>query len=317
MPIPSQTVVVLFRCLCSAAAVGTDQFTGRFACCAIQGCPSRRSAFLAPADDEREAADVVGQVGPFATAGGDAVHVNDSWQLQRAEFRLRTGDLRGALADFTLFNAFGPKVDPQRGAVAHRIVRQAMCHDLLGEFDEGTVAYEKAASLPKDSSWPHEVSMRQLFWLAKELWKMGRQDEARGAWSAAIERTRISFDSVPSDLVRFNLGVAHYRLGNFEASWQHFQETIDFLDRNDLDEHSGHGNSGAFYFFAMNHASLGKKDEAQEWFDRGQQWDKQHASSLQSWNRDSNRALRQEAAELLGVSDAPENTETPITPTVG
>ena len=46
----------------------------------------------------------------------------------------------------------------------------------------------------------------------------GREDEARRTWAAAIERTRISSNAIPSDIVRFNLGIAHLRLGNLEAS---------------------------------------------------------------------------------------------------
>jgi serine/threonine protein kinase len=234
------------------------------------------------------------------------------WRV-RAEFRLRTGDPRGALADFDMVNSTAAEIDPMRGGDPYWIVRQAICHDLLGEFDEGTKVYEKAASHRPDDSWTREVGMRQLFGLAGDLWKLGRHVEARRAWAAAIERTRISFESVPSDLVRFNLGVAHYRLGNFEASLQHFQESIDFLDRNDLAEHSGHGNSGHFYFLAMAHASLGHKEEAQKWFERGRQWDNQHASSLQPQDREANRAIREEAAKVLGISDEPEKTEVSAT----
>ncbi len=179
------------------------------------------------------------------------------------------------------------------------LVRQAMCHDLLGDFQEGTIHYEKAAALDPKDGWTRDVCKRQIFSLADDLWKKGRQEEARRAWAAAIERTRISIDAIPRDLVRSELGVAHYRLGEFEESLRLLQESIDFRrSTTPAEDPNRNGNFGHYYFIAMNYASLGQKDDAQKWFDRGLEWDEQHAATLEPDDRESKRALRDEAAAL-------------------
>jgi tetratricopeptide (TPR) repeat protein len=224
-----------------------------------------------------------------------------SWR-NRAEFRLKTGDTRGALSDFEAYIKTATEVDPGSATDAYLIVRQAMCHDLLGEFEEGTKDYEKAAALDQNDDWTREVCMRQLFGLAEKLWKLGHQDEARHAWGAVVERTRISFDAIPSEIVRFDLGVAHYRLGHGDASIRHLHESIEVLRRTTQPEdrdHEGHG--GHFYVLAMNCTSIGRQEEAKKWFERGREWDKQHAAALERADGESKRALHDEAAELLGV----------------
>jgi serine/threonine protein kinase len=223
-----------------------------------------------------------------------------SW-LTRAEFRLRTGDYRGALADFTFFNRTAPELDSERGADTYHIVREAMCHDLLGESDEATQDYDKAASPDSKNPWPRAMCMKQLFWLAKDLWKMGRQDEARHCWAAAVERTRMSFETIPSESVRFNLGVAHFQLGNYAESVKLLEASAEFLDNSDPVQNDG--NWGHFYFVAMAHASLGHDVEARKWFERGRQWDEKHAAALHPKDREPNEATRKEAAKLLAIPD--------------
>jgi serine/threonine protein kinase/tetratricopeptide (TPR) repeat protein len=233
------------------------------------------------------------------------------------------GELDAALAEYEsaveVYEGMMKK-DPAgvRQTVCWLLVRQAMCHDVLGDFQEGTKCYEKAAAVDPNDHWTREVCMRQLFRLADDLWKIDHQGDARRTWAAAIERTRISFDSVPSDQVRFDLGVAHYRVGRFEDSLRLFQESIDFLRSTTPAENREHdGNSGHFYFMALNHASLGHQEKTKEWFERGRQWDQRHSAALKPSDEQSKRAIRKETAEFLGVPDDAEKLETPPTPALG
>ena len=157
--------------------------------------------------------------------------------------------------------------------------------------------------------------MRQLFWLANQHWELGRQDEARRCWAAAVERTRISFDSIPSELVRFNLGLAYYRTGQFDESLRIFQESIDPLRRTTPEEDFQPDQIyGHYYFLAMSYASLGHSEEAKTWFERGLVWDQEQPAFLEPKDKELMRAIRQEAAERLGIADdaaAPEISDTP------
>jgi eukaryotic-like serine/threonine-protein kinase len=237
--------------------------------------------------------------------------------IQRAEFCLKTGDPRGALADFELVTTTLAKIDPANANLSYLLVRQAICHDLLAEFHKGTKAYEQAVAVDPSNYWTKEIASRQLFWLATQLWELGRQDEARRCWAAAIERTRISFPSVPSELVRFNLGLAHYRLGQFEESLRILQETIDYLGRvTPDDDFQPDQNYGHYYFLAMSYASLRQNEEAKKWFERGLEWDQEQPAFLVPKDKQSMRAIRQEAADLLGISDEPDGAESPATPAV-
>jgi serine/threonine protein kinase/Tfp pilus assembly protein PilF len=85
------------------------------------------------------------------------------------------------------------------------------------------------------------------------------------------------------------LGVAHYHSGNW-------QEAADTLDKS-VTKRKG-GDSYDFFFLAMAHWQLGRREDAGQWFGRAVEWmDKNRP------NDDELRHFRAEAAALLGVTD--------------
>jgi uncharacterized protein HemY len=77
------------------------------------------------------------------------------------------------------------------------------------------------------------------------------------------------------------LGVAHYRAGNWKASLDGLQKSIDL---------GMSGDSLSGFFLAMAHWQFGNKDQARQWYDQARAWMEQ--------GQPTNRA---EAAQLIGV----------------
>jgi tetratricopeptide (TPR) repeat protein len=94
---------------------------------------------------------------------------------------------------------------------------------------------------------------------------------------------------VPKDGSFWNsLGVAHYRAGDWKAAVESFNKSIEL--RQDAD------NDWIFFYLAMAHQQLGKKEEARKWYDKGVAW-----MDKNSPNDEGLRGLRSQAEELLGM----------------
>ena len=91
------------------------------------------------------------------------------------------------------------------------------------------------------------------------------------------------------------LGVARYRAGEWERAIEAFGKSMDLRKGGDASD---------WFFLAMAHWQLGHKDEARKWYDKAVEWmDK---------NQPKNEELlrfRNEAAELLGISEPAKSTD--------
>jgi eukaryotic-like serine/threonine-protein kinase len=86
-----------------------------------------------------------------------------------------------------------------------------------------------------------------------------------------------------------NLGMAHYRVGEWENSIQSLQKSMELQNG---------GDPWDWFVLAMAHWKLGKKKEASQWYEKAVKWmDKKMPN-----HRDLRR-FRAEASELLGVKD--------------
>src|SRR5262249_47133440 len=79
----------------------------------------------------------------------------------------------------------------------------------------------------------------------------------------AVELAKIAVELTPKSGDSWNtLGVANYRAGDWQAAVEALQKSNTI--RND-------GGSSDFFFLAMAHWQLGKKEEARKWYDRAVQ----------------------------------------------
>jgi tetratricopeptide (TPR) repeat protein len=96
------------------------------------------------------------------------------------------------------------------------------------------------------------------------------------------------------------LGVAHYRVGNLQAALDALQKSLDFAGRG---ETRAKGSDERYvcedwYFLAMVHWKLNRKDEAREWYDRAVKW-----SEKKEPKNEELRRFKAEAATLLGIEE--------------
>src|SRR4029077_18897132 len=104
----------------------------------------------------------------------------------------------------------------------------------------------------------------------------------------AVSYAQRALDLVANDGNTWNtLGVAHYRVGNWEEARSALYRSMEIRDE---------GDSFDWFFLAMIHAKLGHKERAHEWYDKAAKWSAQH--------RPGNAELYQfqvEAAQILGL----------------
>ena len=87
------------------------------------------------------------------------------------------------------------------------------------------------------------------------------------------------------------LGQAHYRSGEYQAAVEALARSIE------LDYER---KARSWFFLAMAHWQLDRKDEARRWYDKAVEWmDKNKPEDKEL------RRFRAEAAELLGITEAP------------
>jgi tetratricopeptide (TPR) repeat protein len=83
------------------------------------------------------------------------------------------------------------------------------------------------------------------------------------------------------------LGVAQYRAGDFKAAIEALNKSMELRKG---------GDSFDWFFLAMAHWRLDKKDEARKWYERAVQW-------MEKYHRDNEelRRFRAEAEEMPGM----------------
>jgi tetratricopeptide (TPR) repeat protein len=102
---------------------------------------------------------------------------------------------------------------PANAQVRYQI---ATCLEQLGQYIDAKDAFKQATMLhAKDASQPDAA--RSWFGLGSCLYRLGKDDEARGAWERGL--------SLPVDTAdgRFQRGLVHLALGNFREGWADYE----------------------------------------------------------------------------------------------
>jgi tetratricopeptide (TPR) repeat protein len=113
----------------------------------------------------------------------------------------------------------------------------------------------------------------------------------------AVAYARRAIELVPNDREIWNtLGVAYYRLGNWEEARSALYRSMELSDEGDAND---------WFFLAMIHAKFDHQERAHDWYDKAVQWSHQ----TQPGNGELYR-FQVEAAEVLGLPK-PERIPTP------
>jgi tetratricopeptide (TPR) repeat protein len=116
--------------------------------------------------------------------------------------------------------------------------------------------------------------------------------------AVTLAKKAIELDPASSKANYRTLGVAHYRMGKWEAATAALEKSMELREG---------GDSTDWFFLAMCHRQLGDEGAARKWYDKAVVWmDK---------NQPDNRELarfRTEAATLLGISE-PKSSTAPST----
>jgi tetratricopeptide (TPR) repeat protein len=159
--------------------------------------------------------------------------------------------------------------------------RRGLANARLRQWDNAIRDYGKAVELnDKNPSL-----LNDLAWLLATCPDAKLRDPRR-----AVDTARKGVELAASWGQLWNtLGVAEYRAGNWPGALKALNKSIEL--RNGGDSHD-------WFFLAMAHRRLDKKDEARQWYDKAAEWmDKNRPKD------DDLRRFRQEASELLGVKE--------------
>jgi tetratricopeptide (TPR) repeat protein len=111
----------------------------------------------------------------------------------------------------------------------------------------------------------------------------------------AVELVQKAIELMPESGDLWNtLGVANYRTGNWQAAVEAHQMAREFRKG---------GDSSDFFFLAMAHWQLGKKEEAHRWYDRAVEWMEKNGGRLSRDDAEEMRDFRTEAAALIGIPE--------------
>jgi tetratricopeptide (TPR) repeat protein len=104
----------------------------------------------------------------------------------------------------------------------------------------------------------------------------------------AVRQARRSLDLVPNERETWNtLGVAYFRLGDCD-------EALNALYRS-MELHN-EGDSFDWFFLAMIHWRMGRKERARDWYNKAAHWSRLQSRSVEELYR-----FEVEAAEALGL----------------
>jgi serine/threonine protein kinase/WD40 repeat protein len=157
--------------------------------------------------------------------------------------------------------------------------KRAFAYGALGQSNKAIADYSQALALAPDSA----RAMNNLAWLLTTCPDAQSRDLDR-----AVELAKKAVVLVPNEKAFWNtLGVIHYRAGKWQAA-------IDALTRS-MELHNG-GDGFDWFFLAMAHEQVGRKDQAREWYNRAVEWMKKARSKDEELDR-----FRAEAGELLGI----------------
>jgi tetratricopeptide (TPR) repeat protein len=150
----------------------------------------------------------------------------------------------------------------------------------LGEKDKAVEDFRKAGTLkPKEAN--------NLAW---EL--VTSPDPLHREPGLAVELAKQAVRQAPGEDIYWNtLGVAHYRVGDWEAAIQALEEA----------EKLAPGKYFSFnaFFLAMCHHQLGDPAKAKEHYDRAVRWCQENQGKLSTAQQEKSKAFRAEAEALL------------------
>jgi tetratricopeptide (TPR) repeat protein/serine/threonine protein kinase len=182
-------------------------------------------------------------------------------------------DYEGAATCFRKAIELDPKF-----AIAHANLGEALRHQ--GKVTESIAAYEKAVALDPQLAPAHNG----LAWLLANCDDAALRDPTR-----AIDLAKKGAELAPGSWDYLNtLGVACYRAGDWEAALIALERSTQLREG---------GNSYDWFFLAMAHWQLGKKDKARQWYDKAVDWMEKSAPGDKELIR-----FRAEAGGLLGVN---------------
>jgi tetratricopeptide (TPR) repeat protein len=197
--------------------------------------------------------------------------------LLEAHFNLglalqRQGKLTEAVACFRKAIELQPRL-----ANTHCQLGTVLVHQ--GKVDEAIACYRKAIELdPKNADF-----LNALAWQLATCADLKFRNPAE-----AVKLAETSSRLVPEDGNKWNtLGAARYRAGDWKGAIEALNQSMRLRKRGDAND---------WFFLAMAHQRLNRKEEARQWYDRAVQWMDRHAPKDEELRR-----FRTEAEEVLGT----------------
>jgi tetratricopeptide (TPR) repeat protein len=164
----------------------------------------------------------------------------------------------------------------------------AVAYAALGRHAEALALHEETLARRKDKlhlKHPDTVSsMNAVAWLLATAPDPKLRNTGR-----ALELAKKAVELAPQNGDYLNtLGVARYRVGDWEGAVGALTKSM---------EARGDGDAMDWFFLALAHWRLGRKDEGRAWYERAVQWTEKNRPQDEELSR-----FRAEAASLLGVA---------------
>lgn len=151
----------------------------------------------------------------------------------------------------------------------------------LRQYDKALADYSKAIELEPENPLPKN----DLAWVLATCPDAKFRNAAR-----AVELAKKAVDKKPKNGGYWNtLGVAHYRAGDWKAGIHALEKSMELRKG---------GGSEDWFFLAMAHWQLGRKDKARNYYDKAVEWMDKNKPKDEELGR-----FRAETAGLLGISE--------------
>jgi tetratricopeptide (TPR) repeat protein len=142
-----------------------------------------------------------------------------------------------------------------------------------------------------------------MYYYLKRILEDAPSDKLRDP-RRAVEIAREAIQMSPKNWTATDaLGIALFRIGDWQASIDAFEKSIALVGMDPLPQYI---DPKRWLYIAMAEWRLGNKDKAREWYDRAVQWMEKSKPINEELRR-----FRDEAAELLGIKEPTQ----PIPPT--
>jgi tetratricopeptide (TPR) repeat protein len=151
----------------------------------------------------------------------------------------------------------------------------------MGRWDKAIAGYTTAIELDQKSA----LTLNNLAWLLTTCPDLKFRD---GTKAVGLAKKAIDLAAKEGDYWN-TLGAAYCRAGDSKAAIAALQKSMELRKG---------GDSFDWFFLAMAHWQMGKKDEARKWYDKGVGWMEKNQPENEELLR-----FRAEAAELLGIKE--------------